>query len=166
MFYAAKLRAFCDKQLFPPEVESGNSPFVVFGALSQVIRASLNPEITNDPEAYKRVIDRIASLNPMPELGYKPSWEYLSINNIEESKRLCLSSKQKFLQLSQRQSRLLLNKEYFLVFKQIKSYNLSALENQNSGNKLLVKKAILKKEIEIKEFGDLLLWDVVYANKA
>lgn len=72
LFYAAKLRAVCDRELFP--TEGANSPFIAFGALSQVIGESLNPEITNDPKAYKRVIDRLIALNPVPKVGYKPSW--------------------------------------------------------------------------------------------
>ncbi len=167
LFYAAKLRAVCDEQLFPPKAEGGNSPFIAFGALSQVIGESLNPEITNDPEAYKRVIDRINALNPLPEVGYKPSWEYKAINNIEEAKRSCLSYKEKVSKLDQRQSKLLLNKEYFLALKRIKEYNLSTFRDQPSqSNQLSIKKDILKlKEIELKEFGNSLLWDVVYGNE-
>lgn len=165
LFYAAKLRVVCDRELFPPKAEGANSPFIAFGALSQVIGESLNPEITNYPEAYKRVINRIIALNPLPEIGYKPSWEYHSINNIKEANKSCLSYKDKFAKLYQRQSKLLLNKEYFLVFKRIKDYNLSSFRDPSQSNEPLIKKDILKlKEIELKVFGDSLLWDVVYAD--
>lgn len=166
LFYAAKLRVVCDRELFPPKAEGANSPFIAFGALSQVIGESLNPEITNDPELYERVINRIIALNPLPEVGYKPSWDYKSINNIEEAKISCLSYKKKFTKLYQRQSKLLINKEYFSVFKRIKEYNSSTFREQPSqSNEHSIKKDILKlKEIELKEFGDSLLWDVVYAD--
>lgn len=166
LFYAARLRAFCDQQLFPPKAEGGDSPFVLFGALSQVIGEDINPKITNDPQAYKRVVDLITALNPVPEIGYKPSWEYKPINNVEEAKCLCLSSKKEFIQLYQRQSKLLLNKEYFSIFNRIKAYNLSSSDNRANSDERSIKKDILKlKEIELKEFGDSFLWNLVYADQ-
>lgn len=164
LFYAAKLRAICDEKLFPPKAEGGNSPFIAFGALSQVIGESLNPEITNNPEAYKRVVERIVALNPVPEVGYKPSWEYQAINNIEAGKRSCLSYKQQSTKFYQRQAKLLLNKEYFSVFQRIKAYNLSANTGLNSDGS--IKKDILTlKEIELKQFGDSFLWNALYADQ-
>lgn len=166
LFYAARLRAFCDQQLFPPKVEGGDSPFVLFATLSQVIGEDINPKITNDPQGYKRVVDLISVLNPVPEIGYKPSWEYKSINNIEEGKRLCLSSKKEFIQLYQRQSQLLLNKEYFSIFNRIKEYNLSSSDNRANSDERSIKKDILKlKEIEVKEFDNSFLWNLVYADE-
>lgn len=165
LFYAARLRAFCDQQLFPPKAEGGDNPFILFGALSQVIGEDINPKITNDPQGYKRVIDRINVLNPVPEIGYKPTWEYKSINNVAEAKCSCLSSKKEFIQLYQRQSKLLLNKEYFSIFNRIKAYNLSSSTTRANSDERLIKKDILKlKEIEVKEFGDSFLWNLLYAE--
>ena len=76
-----------------------------------------------------------------------------------------LSSKKEFIQLSQRQSKLLLNKEYFSIFNRIKEYNLSSLNNRPNSD-VSIKKDILKlKEIEVKEFGDSFLWNLVYATE-
>lgn len=167
LFYAGKLRAVCDAQLFPPKAKGEDNPFILLNTISHVIGKNLNSEIMNYPEGYRKVIARIATLDPVPEIGYKPSWEYEINNDVEKAKRTCLSYKDEYIKLYQRLSALLLNKNYFSTFKRVREYNLfSPAQRLNSANKRRIEIDILKlKKIEVEEFGDSFIWNKMYADE-
>ena len=124
LFYIAKFRAQFDKDLFPPTGTGGNSPMVLFGALSHQMGSAINPEIMKRPSEYSKAIELASNWLPRVPSDYHPGWEYEEKGDIAECIDALKLSIADFNKGMNGFASLLNDPEYFEAFRTVQDYNL------------------------------------------
>lgn len=132
LFYVAKFRAQFDKEVFPPDGKGGNSPMVLFGALSSQIGQAINPEIMRHPNEFKKSLKLVSAWSPEIPTDYDPGWEY---TNVEPQKAALKSFEKRLNEFKKGMgdlSLLLQMPDYFEAFTVVQDYNLKWGEERPS----------------------------------
>lgn len=125
LFYAAQLRAQFDKKCFPPKYKGGDSPFVLYSALSEQLGSGINPAIMADPKAFAKVTERIKAWNPTASKDYNPGYEFTERKTEKEARDAAKPNRTEFISRMSDLSALLNDAEYFTAFRVVQAYNLT-----------------------------------------
>lgn len=126
LFYAAQLRARFDKECFPAKGTGGNSPFVLYSALSQQIGSAINPALMADPAAFSQSLSRLKAWTPKASQDYDPGYEFKERKTEREANEAVKDSRSQFIDRMTSLSTLLNDAEYFAAFRTMQAFNLNA----------------------------------------
>ncbi|MGJ8653426.1 MAG: hypothetical protein ACSHX8_09150 [Opitutaceae bacterium] len=124
LFYVAKFRAQFDKEVFPPVGTGGDSPMILFGALSSQLGSSINPEIMRRPENFLVSLRLAKEWDPKITDDYNPGWEYSEKKSIDGASRKLNEAKKEFDQGMSGLAVLLSSSDYFEAFRIVQDYNM------------------------------------------
>jgi hypothetical protein len=97
LFYAAQLRARFDKECFPPKGKGGDSPFVLYSALSQQLGSAINPSVMAEPKVFERALARVKKSTPKASKEYDPGYEFTDRKPEKDAREAVKSSRQEFV---------------------------------------------------------------------
>jgi len=126
LFYAGQLRARFDQKCFPAKGTGGDSPFLVYAALSQGLGSTINPAVMADPKTFAKVIARVEKWNPKAPKEYTPGYEFKERLSEKDAHEAAKPNREEFLRRMGDLSRLLSDAEYFAAFRIIQAYNLAS----------------------------------------
>lgn len=124
LFYAGRLRTQFDKECFPPKGTGGDSPFVVYAALSQQFGSAITPAVMAEPEVLAKVIERVKKWNPKASKEYDPGYEFTERKSENAVHEAVKPNRTEFLSRLGDLSSLLNDAEYFAAFRVVQAYNL------------------------------------------
>jgi hypothetical protein len=125
LYYAAQQRARFDRECFAARGTGGDSPFVLYAALSSQIGSYLNPAIMGDPPVFARALDRVKAWDPKAPKEYDPGYEFTERKTEEAAREANKPRRQEFLEKMAGRSTLLNDPEYFAAFRVYQAHNLS-----------------------------------------
>lgn len=125
LYYSAQLRARFDKECFPPKGTGGNSPFVVYAALSQQLGSEINPAVMAEPKVFEKALARLKEFIPKAPQNYDPGYEFLEKKSAQNAFKAVEPNRTEFINRMTDLSTLLNDAEYFAAFQVIQEYNLS-----------------------------------------
>jgi hypothetical protein len=123
LFYAAQLRARFDKECFPPKGKGGDSPFVLYSALSQQLGSAINPTVMGEPKAFAKAIERLKKWNPKAPKDYNPGYDFTERKPEKDAHDAVKPGRTEFIAGMSDFSTLLNDAEYFAAFRVIQAYN-------------------------------------------
>ncbi len=124
LFYIAKFRVQFDKEVFPPVGTGGNSPMILFGALSNQLGSAINPEIMRRPESFSESLRLAKDWKPKIPEDYNPGWDHTEKKGIDGAHEKLKIAKKEFDQGMGGLASLLSSSEYFEAFKIVQDYNM------------------------------------------
>jgi hypothetical protein len=125
LFYTAQIRSRTDLNTFRPRKTGSGNPVVLISALNVKLGEVINPALMRQPDIFANVIARIEDWQPSYDDSYTPGWKFSERKAVKKSAALADKTKQSFLQSMQPLSKLLLDPEYFEIFKTVQDKNLS-----------------------------------------
>ncbi len=123
LFYAAQLRARFDAKCFPPAGEGGNSPLVLFAALSQTIGSVINPAITDRPKLLEKALERVTKWSPKAPADYHPGYEFTERQTELAAQEAVKEDREDFLSHMTGFCTLLNIPEYLVAKRILRAYN-------------------------------------------
>ena len=130
LFYAGKLRARFDKECFPPKGTGGDSPFLVYEALSQQYGSIIIPAVTADPKVFAKAIERVKEWNPKAPKEYDPGYEFTERKSEKDAQEAVKPGRTESLSRLGDISSLLNDAEYFTAFRVVQAYNMASDDKQ------------------------------------
>lgn len=130
LFYAAQMRARFDRACFPPKGEGGDSPFLVYAALSQQIGSAVNPAVMAEPKVFEKAFERVKKWTPRASKEYHPGYEFIARKSEAEALESTKLQRKDYVDIMDNLSKLLNDAEYFAAFKTIQASNLGPDENR------------------------------------
>lgn len=130
LFYAGQLRARFDKECFPPKGTGGDSPFLVYAALSQQYGSVINPAVAAEPKVFAKAIERVTMWNPKAPKEYDPGYEFTERKSEKDAHEAAKPNRTEFLSRLGDLSSLLNDAEYFAAFRVVQAYNTASDDKQ------------------------------------
>ena len=106
-----------DGECFPPEGTGGNSPFALYGALSQPIGSVISPAIAAEPKVFAKVLERLKVWLPKAADDYDPGYKFLERKSEAAAHEAVKARRAEFLKYMADLSTLLDDTEYFAAFR-------------------------------------------------
>ncbi len=125
LFYAGQLRARFDQKCFPAKGTGGDSPFVLYAALSQSLGSTINPAVMTEPKAFAKAIDRLKKWNPKASKEYTPGCEFAERLSDKDAQEAAQPNRTEFLSRMGDMATLLNDTEYFAAFRVTQAYNMT-----------------------------------------
>lgn len=132
LFYIAKFRAQFDKAMFPPTGTGGNTPMILFGALTNQLGSLINPVIMRLPDQFAKSIALTSEWKPLVPEGYDPGWEHHGMTSVDTAMEQFQSAHESFNVGMGNIAKLLQMPPYFDAFLIVQDYNLSWDEGKPS----------------------------------
>ena len=132
LFYAAQLRARFDEQCFPPKGTGGDSPLVLFAALSQTVGSTVNPAIAGQPKLFEKVLDRLKQWKPKAQESYHPGYEFNARITEQAAHEAAKENREDFLNHMTGYCTLLNIPEYFAAHRTVRAFKLGVDGKQPS----------------------------------
>ena len=126
LFYAGQLRARFDQKCFPANGTGGDSPFLVYAALSQSLGNDINPAVMAVPKTFAKAIDRLKKWSPKEPKEYTPGYEFKERLPEKDAHEAAKPNRTEFLSRMGDLSTLLNDAEYFAAFRVIQAFNLAS----------------------------------------
>jgi hypothetical protein len=126
LFYAGQLRARFDQKCFPPKGTGGDSPFLVYAALSQGLGSTINPAVMSEPKAFAKAIERVEKWSPKAPIEYTPGYEFQERLSEKDAHEAAKPNRTEFLSRMGDLSKLLNDPEYFAAFRVVQAHNLAS----------------------------------------
>ena len=124
LFYAAQLRARFDEQCFPPKGDGGNSPLVLFAALSQTVGSGINPAIMDRPNLFEKVLERLKQWKPKASESYHPGYDFEARTTEPAAQEAAKENREEFFKHMTGYCTLLNIPEYFAANRIVRAYNI------------------------------------------
>jgi hypothetical protein len=125
LFYTGQLRARFDKQCFPPVGTGGNSPFVLYAALSQQFGSVINPAVMAEPKVFEKALARVKNWTPKASKEYDPGYEFTDRKSEKDAHEAIAPKRTEFIDRMSELSTLLNDPEYFAAFRVVQAFNLA-----------------------------------------
>ena len=87
---------------FPPKETGGNSPFLVFAALSQQFGSVINTAVMAEPKVFAKVIERVKKWNPKAPKWYEAGYEFTERKSEKDAHETAKPGRTEFSQPSGR----------------------------------------------------------------
>ena len=123
LLYAGQLRANFDRECFPPKGQGGNSPFVLYAALSQDCGRDINPAVMADPAAFAAALERLRKWSPKAPPTYNPGYAFTARKSEADASQAVEASRTEFLSKMSDLSTLLGDAEYAAAFRTVQAHN-------------------------------------------
>jgi hypothetical protein len=125
LLYAARLRTRFDKECFPPKGTGGDSPFLVFAALSQQFGSVIIPAVMAEPKIFAKAIERVKKWNPKAPKDYDPGYEFTERKSEKDANEAVKPNRTESLNRLEDLSLLLNDADYFAALRMVQAYNLA-----------------------------------------
>lgn len=129
LFYAAQLRARFDRECFKAKGTGGDSPGVLFGALSQQLGSEINPAIMAEPKVYAKALARVKAWVPKASEDYDPGYEYTKRKTEADTHKAVMEQRNEFFSRMGDLSLLLNDADYFAAFRTLQKHNIDRENN-------------------------------------
>ena len=124
LFYAGQLRRRFDEKCFPPKGTGGNSPGVLYAALSQQAGSAINPAIMAEPKIFAKVYERLKKWSPKAPKQYHPGYEFTDRLSEKDARAVAEPNRTDFLSRMGDLVTLLNDAQYFAALRIVQAHNL------------------------------------------
>ena len=125
LYYAGNIRGKYDLKRFPPIGKNSDGPSAALGASAYVVGETVNPAITDVPNTYIAVVNRLAAWDCRTTSGYQMLlWQYKS-GSLSETQS-CTDIQNSYVKPMRGIATLFGIPEYFSAFKAVKALNQSS----------------------------------------